>query len=61
MKYIFFVIDTSSNSGNQQEMIQIDAFNEKLQRENKFVFAAGIGSSSVATTIDNRAGKDQVT
>ena len=60
MKYIFFVIDTESNSGNQQEMIQIDAFNEKLESENKLVFAAGIGSSKTATTIDNRAGKDQV-
>ena len=60
MKYILFVIDTESNSGNQQEMIQIDAFNEKLQSENKFIFAAGIGSSKTATTIDNRAGKDQV-
>jgi hypothetical protein len=61
MKYILFVIDTESNSGNQQEMIQIDAFNEKLQSENKFIFAAGIGSSKTATTIDNRAGKDQIT
>ena len=61
MKYILFVIDTESNSGNQQEMIQIDAFNEKLQSENKFIFAAGIGSSKSATIIDNRVGKDQVT
>ena len=61
MKYILFVIDTESNSGNQQEMIQIDAFNEKLQSENKFIFAAGIGSSKTATTIDNRAGSNQVT
>ncbi len=42
-------------------MIQIDAFNEKLQSENKFIFAAGIGSSKTATTIDNRAGSNQVT
>lgn len=61
MKYILFVIDTESNSGNQQEVIQIDAFNEKLQSENKFIFAAGIGSSKTATTIDNRAGKNQLT
>ena len=61
MKYILFVIDTEPNSGSQQEMIQIDAFNEKLQSENKFIFAAGIGSSKTATTIDNRAGKNQLT
>ena len=61
MKYILFVIDTESNSGNQQEMLQIDAFNEKLQSENKFVFAAGIGSPKTATTIDNRSDKDEVT
>ena len=42
-------------------MIQIDAFNEKLQSENKFIFAAGIGSSKTATTIDNRAGSNQAT
>lgn len=61
MKYILFVIDTESNSGNQQETIQIGSFNEKLQSENKFIFAAGIGSSKTATTIDNRAGINQVT
>lgn len=60
MKYLFFVIDTESNSGSEQEMIRIDAFNEKLQSENKFIYAAGIGSSKTATTIDNRAGQEQV-
>lgn len=54
MKHIFFVIDTQSNSGNQQEMIQIDAFNDKLTAENKLVSAAGIGSPKTAIQFDNR-------
>lgn len=61
MKYILFVIDTESNSGTQQELSQIDAFNEKLQSANKLILAAGIGSPKTATTIDNRAGRDQTT
>ena len=56
MKYIFFVIDTEANSGSKEEMIQIDAFNNKLQSENKLVYAAGIGGSKTATIFDNRAG-----
>ena len=60
MKYILFVIDSESNSGTQQELSQIDVFNEKLQGEDKLILAAGIGSSKTATTIDNRAGRDQV-
>jgi len=56
VKYIFFVIDTESNSGSKEEMIQIDAFNNKLQSENKLVYAAGIGGSKTAIIFDNRAG-----
>ncbi len=60
MKYIFFVIDTESNSGTSEELVAIDAFNEKLQSEGKLVLAAGIGSPTTALTVDNRAGANQV-
>ena len=60
MKHILFVVDTDSNSGSKEEMIAIDAFNEKLQSENKLVMAAGIGSSKTAVLIDNRADKNSI-
>ena len=60
MKHILFVIDTDSNSGSKEEMIAIEAFNEKLQSENKLVMAAGIGSSKTAVLIDNRADKNSI-
>jgi hypothetical protein len=60
MKYIFFVIDTESNSGTQQELSQIDAFNEQLKNENKLIYAAGIGSPKTATLVDNRADANQL-
>lgn len=54
MKYIIFVIDTQSATATQAEMENIDKFNEKLQRGNYWVMAAGIGAPATAKLIDNR-------
>lgn len=54
MRYMIFVIDTASNSGNPEEMRNIDAFNSELQIGGHWVMAAGIGASSTAQLIDNR-------
>jgi hypothetical protein len=56
LKFLILIIDTTSNYGSQQELSQIDAFNEKLQASGHFVMAKGIGSSATATMIDNRHG-----
>ena len=60
MRFILFVIDTESNSGNPSELAEIDRFNDALQASGRFILAAGIASPELAKTIDNRAGKQIV-
>ena len=63
MQYLVSVIDLdtgsadSAGTANANEMAAIDAFNERLQAEGHWVFAAGLGSPSTATVIDNRNGE----
>lgn len=54
MRYIIFVIDHATNSGNADEMAAIDRFNESLQTNGQWVFACGIGAPNTATLIDGR-------
>lgn len=54
MKFIIFVIDTESATAHQAEMDNIDKFNERLQKNNYWVMAAGISSPITAKLIDNR-------
>ena len=54
------MIDNSSGTATDSEMATIDIFNEKLQLNNYWVMAAGIGSSSTALLIDNRNGLNEV-
>ena len=56
MRFLISVIDSESNSGTGDEMAAIDAFNDKLQANDQWIFACGIASPSTATTIDNRDG-----
>ena len=60
MKFIIFVIDEPGNLGSNSEMANIDAFNEKLQRDGNWVSAAGISAADKSLVIDNRDGKDSV-
>jgi hypothetical protein len=61
MRFIIFVIDGPGNPANSDEMQKIDAFNEKLQNNGHWITAAGIRPGSVATLIDNRENKGEVT
>ena len=54
MQYLVSVIDDTAGLATPDEMVAIDAFNDRLQAEGHWVFAAGLGSPSTATTIDNR-------
>ena len=56
MRYVVFVIDGESNTGTTDEMAAIDAFNDRLERDGHWVFAAGISGPGEASVIDNRAG-----
>lgn len=61
MKYLISVIDDTTNSATGDEMEAIDVFNEKLQANNHWVIACGIGSPKTAKVIDNRNGKGLTT
>ena len=58
-KFIIFVIADSTELAGKDEMKNIDGFNEKLQQNNQWIYAAGICDHPKATLIDNRndAGK----
>lgn len=55
MKFVLFVIDTQSNSGNEDEMRAIDAFNAKLVQDGALLMAEGITAPENSLVIDNRS------
>ena len=57
MQYLFSVIDETAGLATPTEMAAIDVFNERLQSQGNWVFAAGLGSPDTATVIDNRVGE----
>lgn len=60
MRYIIFVIDSASNTAAGNEIAAIDAFNQQLQANGNWIYAAGISSPQLAQVIDNRADVDLV-
>jgi hypothetical protein len=54
MQYLVSVIDDKTGSATPAEMTAINAFNDRLEAEGHWVFAAGLDSPSTATVIDNR-------
>lgn len=56
MKYLVSVIDDQTGLATPEEMAAIDVFNDRLQSEGHWVFAAGLGAPNTATVIDNRNG-----
>lgn len=60
MRYLFAVIDTQSNSGTPEEMVAIDAFNEKIEAAGQRVMAAGVAAPMSSLLIDNRNGLGSV-
>src|SRR3954467_4198269 len=54
MQYLVSVIDDSTSLATPEEMAAIDVFNQRLEAEGHWVFAAGLASPSTATVIDNR-------
>ncbi len=54
MQYLFSVIHDSAELATPSEMAAIDVFNDRLQADGHWVFAAGLGFHDTATVIDNR-------
>ena len=61
MRYLVSVIHDSAGLATADEMAAIDTFNDRLQAEGHWVFAAGLGSPGTATVIDNRGGEPIIT
>ena len=59
-RYIIFVIDGPGNLAAANEIVMIDAFNDKLQKNGNWVAAAGITGPDKAAVFDNRGGKQLV-
>jgi hypothetical protein len=57
MQYLISVIDEQTGTATGDEMAAIDEFNQRLQSEGHWVFAAGLGAPDTATVIDNRNGE----
>jgi hypothetical protein len=61
MQYLFSVITEGSALATSDEMAAIDDFNERIQAEGHWVFAAGLEGPSSATVVDNRGEKAMFT
>jgi len=61
MQYLVSVIDDKTGSATPDEMAAIDAFNDRLEAEGHWVFAAGLAAPSSATVIDNRGAEPMFT
>jgi hypothetical protein len=61
MQYMVSVIDATAGLATPDEMAAIDVFNDRLQAEGNWVFAAGLAAPSSATVIDNRGGEAMFT
>ena len=57
MQYLVSVIHDKTDSATPTEQAAINAFNDRLQAEGNWVFAAGLAFPSTATVIDNRGGE----
>lgn len=60
MRFVIFVIDGDVNTAGSNEMTAIDEFNQMLQDNGHFIYAAGIAKPADAMVIDNRQDADQV-
>ena len=57
MMYLVSVINDTAELATPDEMAAIDVFNDRLQADGHWVFAAGLAAPSTATVIDNRGGE----
>jgi hypothetical protein len=61
MHYLVSVIHDDSGLATSDEQAAIDVFNERLQNEGHWVFAAGLGAPETSTVIDNRGEQAVIT
>jgi len=54
MQYLVSVIDDTTNSGTDEEMVAIDEFNDRLRAGGHWGFAGGLAAPETSTVIDGR-------
>jgi len=54
MQYLISVIDDNAGLATDNEMEQIDGFNDRLRANGHWVYANGLAGPESATVIDNR-------
>jgi hypothetical protein len=54
MKFLIAVIDTDVNTGTADEMVTIDAFNEKLQEHGHWIMATGLEKAQILVTAQGK-------
>jgi hypothetical protein len=52
LKFLIAVIDNEVNTGTADEMVTIDAFNEKLEANGHWIMGAGLEKAKVIVTAD---------
>ncbi|MFF8188728.1 YciI family protein [Microbacterium sp. NPDC016588] len=61
MRFLLNVIDDRSSSATDDEGAAIDAFNDRLVAEGRWVLAAGVAHPADSTVVDARSGEPSVT
>jgi hypothetical protein len=61
MRYLVSVVSDNAGRATRAEEAAVDVFNERLQADGNWVFAAGLGAPSLATVIDNRGAQALIT
>ncbi|PPK69214.1 YciI family protein [Actinokineospora auranticolor] len=56
-QYLLSVLHDSGDLATDEEMAAIDVFNEGLQADGHWVYAAGLSAPASATVVDGRAGE----
>jgi hypothetical protein len=56
-QYLFSVLHDSTDLATDEEMTAIRAFNEQLQADGHWVFAAGLAGPDTSTVVDGRDGE----
>ena len=52
MKFLIAVIDSKNNLATSDEMVTIDAFNDKLRANGHWIMAAGLEAAEILVTVD---------
>jgi hypothetical protein len=61
MQYLLSVIADHTDNATPEEDAAIDVFNDRLQADGHWVFAAGLAAPSAATVVDNRDDRAMLT